>query len=1109
MKNSIYYYNNNINNINKGNNSINKMMKYSNLKEDKNKIISLNKNKNNIIKNKKSNTTKSSPLNFHNKLLKTTYKTMLNKYYNNNNNLKINNNISINSNNKNIIEYNTPTVIFHINSNNYLDYNKNIVIKKNIDKNHKGNISMNYNINNIKKKQNIYNKLNYNSNVNNINNSFHNSVLISKEKKSKNKSSKNNLKKNYINNNKNINISKINNNNSFYNHNHINKASQINLNYINNILNKLKNFKTTPVTSKHSPEHSSESGNIKSKNIIDINNNNKNKSTIKIKKIILPSKLNNYKNNYKSILNNYCIYSELNNNKSNKYNKTNKIKYNYISNNINFNKYNIGKLSNSYNNNFSASSTIYVSNNNNISNYFTHQPKSHHINNIYNNNYNNDFKIKSSMTTKKNIRNYFKNNISLSYNLFPITSNYNKTVKNLHKKTLKNLMNKRNGKSGQLSFNYKNNNKHNKSYSLLKYTPSKIDNLFKNYKYNIYINRKNHYYIKSYKKLSDDKKHSTSLTKSETKTHNKNNITSNNNTNNNINNNINNNNIDNKNKNNNESTFRDILDSNYFQSESISLSNYIKNFYKNNNNYPKTTINFYKIGRCIGHGAFGKVNIALHVLSGHIVAIKSFNKKNYFYNKNQNLLKNEIKIMKKIREIKNIVTLYETIDSKKYFFIVMENVVGVNLLTLINKMTVINENTCKYIFKQLILILLELKKNNIAHRDIKPDNILIDLQGRVKLCDFGISKIFKINHNNNKICNDIVGTPAFIAPEILNCIENENIYYDPFQTEIWSSGVVLYSMLTGIFPFRGVNEKELNNNIKSANFPQLNKNIISEDAIDLINKMLEINPDKRIKINEILQHPYLTNDINNNNIFLFTNAEKIIYGKLLMDYRKNKENFYYENFTYKNIETEFELENRNINTCSIIITPYNSSIKKYYNDDDDFFDIKIEDKIMRFLPKINELNRQYEMKFNKYVDQGYIRDNNIVINDINYNNNLMKNSLNIIHNSLNNSVNSINNHENNNKDNNKNIINNNKENKELNKIDNENKNNNSYNNNNEINNIKDIKKKDNKKINNDIVKYVEEFGYDEDFIVNSLLNNELNHAVATYYLKYNLLNNNN
>ena len=1104
MKNSIYYYNNNINNFYKGNNTINKMMKYSNLKEDKNKIISLNKN--NINKNKKSNTTKSSPLNFHNKLLKTTYNKMLKKYYNNNNSFKINNNININSNNKNIIEYNTPTVIFHINSNNYLDYNKNIIIKKNFDKNHKGNISMNYDINNIKRKQNIYNKLNYNSNNSNLNNSFHNSVLISKEKKTKNKSNKNNYKKNYINNNKNINISKVNNNNnSFYNHNNINKASQINLNYINNILNKLKNFKTTPVSSKHSPEHSLENSKIKNKNIIDIKNNNKNKSTIRIKKIILPSKLNNYKNNYKSILNNYCIYSELNNYKCNKYNKTNKIKYNYISNNININKINSGKFSNSYNNNiFSASTTIYISNNNNISNYFTHQPKSHHINNIYNIN-NNDFRIKSSMTTKKNIRNYFKNNISLSYNLFPITSNYNKTVKNLHKKTLKNFMNKRNGKTAQLNFNNKNNNKHNKSYSLLKYTPSKIDNLFKNYKYNIYINRKNHYYIKSYKKLSDDKKHSTSLTKSETKTHNKNNITSNNNTNNNINN-ININIIDNKNQNNNESTFRDILDSNYFQSESISLSNYIKNFYNNNKNYPKTTLNFYKIGRCIGHGAFGKVNIALHVLSGHIVAIKSFNKKNFFYNNNQNLLKNEIKIMKKIREIKNTVTLYETFDNKKYFFIVMENVVGVNLLTLINKMTVINENTSKFIFKQLILILLELKKNNIAHRDIKPDNILIDLHGRVKLCDFGISKIFKNNLNNNKICNDIVGTPAFIAPEILNCIEKEDILYDPFQTEIWSSGVVLYSMLTGIFPFRGVNEKELNNNIKSANFPQLNNNIISEDAIDLINKMLEINPDKRIKINEILKHPWLSNEINNNNIFLFTNAEKIIYGKLLMDYRKSKENFYYENFTYKNIESEYEFENRNINTCSIIITPYNSSIKKYYNDDDDFFDIKIEDKIMRFLPKINELNRQYEMKFNKYVDQGYIRDNNIIINDINYNNNLMKNSLNIIHNSLNNSINSNNNHENNNYvDNNNN--NNNKENKEVNKIENENKINNSYNNNNiEINNIKN---NDNKKINYEIVKYVEEFGYNKDFIINSLLNNELNHAIATYYLKYNLLNNNN
>ena len=104
---------------------------------------------------------------------------------------------------------------------------------------------------------------------------------------------------------------------------------------------------------------------------------------------------------------------------------------------------------------------------------------------------------------------------------------------------------------------------------------------------------------------------------------------------------------------------------------------------------------------------------------------------------------------------------------------------------------------------------------------------------------------------------------------------------------------------------------------------------------------------------------------------MFTNAEKIIYSKLKVDYRNANKEDLVENFTYKNMESELEDENKNVNSTSFIITPYNSMINQYY-DDIYYEDLRIGDNIMRFVPKVNELNREYEIKNNEDVDQGFI-----------------------------------------------------------------------------------------------------------------------------------------
>ena len=516
-------------------------------------------------------------------------------------------------------------------------------------------------------------------------------------------------------------------------------------------------------------------------------------------------------------------------------------------------------------------------------------------------------------------------------------------------------------------------------------------------------------------------------------------------------------------------------DSNYYQAESKKLSNKIKQYGKEHNyiEYPKTDLSFYKIGRSIGHGAFGKVNIALHVLSGQIVSIKSFNKKKNIFSLNK--IKNEVKIMSKLRKHNNIVKLFELFETEEHYCLVMENIVGGNLLNAINKMNKIPENLAKIIFKQLIKTLQYIHSNGIVHRDIKPDNILLDLDNTIKICDFGVSKIIP----EGQLIRDSCGTPAFVAPEILL-----DYPYDPYPTDIWSSGVVLYAMTTGFFPFRGVNETQLHESILSGSFPKYKD--ISNELNDLLTKILNINPKKRISLKNILLHQWFKTDNtkknniqkNFNNLNIFTKAEQIIYGKLKLDYRKINKNIQLENFTNKNINTYYEEANQNIQTISFVFTPYNTRREKDEDDDLYYDDVNIEDEIMKFMPKAQEISRLYEIHNNCDFDQGYIVGRKQM---------WKKKLMGSIDKSFDNKKNR-----------------NNKENKD--KI-------NENNNKKEVSSINSNFLKTNSSINNDkfiidekALKFVESFGYKKEYIIKSIELNELNHASASYYLKLSLKN---
>ena len=440
-------------------------------------------------------------------------------------------------------------------------------------------------------------------------------------------------------------------------------------------------------------------------------------------------------------------------------------------------------------------------------------------------------------------------------------------------------------------------------------------------------------------------------------------------------------------------------DSKYYMDKSISLSNYIKNYYNEKKSYPPTNINFYLYGRRLGQGAFAKVNLGLNVLTGRVVAIKSFKKKaEEKFNIKMKKIQYETELMKRFNH-KNITKILEVFHDEEYMLIIMEYINGENLFSFVKKRRKLSEKLAKFLFRQIILGIEHIHSKNVVHRDIKLENIMIDFNNTIKICDFGIGKVLK---SEDELLYDKCGTPMYMAPEII--LSNENDGYKGFPVDIWSSGITLYIMLSGTLPFnlKSKNNKKENisfNGNKRYNNTYLQNQIISvkpreienisEEAKDLLKGILNKNPEKRLTCNQILNHPWLKNaknldlfDINNKNN-LFTKAETTMMLKTYIDYRRGDIEDLKENFTLSNLRNdEVKLEDKNISTKSSILTPFNSGLNNNsLNDEsvkedkfDDFKNSKItlENDLMIFNNKVKEYNFNFEMNNNQEVDNGMI-----------------------------------------------------------------------------------------------------------------------------------------
>ena len=190
---------------------------------------------------------------------------------------------------------------------------------------------------------------------------------------------------------------------------------------------------------------------------------------------------------------------------------------------------------------------------------------------------------------------------------------------------------------------------------------------------------------------------------------------------------------------------------------------YNQQYWAKHKDIPPTSTDYYKFVKLIGKGAFGKVTLGIHKLTGKYVAIKTIEKSYMKDEFSRKKVFREVYILKKIRHA-NVIRLLEVFESSKHLLIVMEFAGGGDLLQYVKKHKRLSESEAKTVFRQVVYGIGHIHSRSVLHRDIKLDNILLDQDHGVKICDFGVSKIIDKSVTIKEQC----GTPAYIAPEIIS-----------------------------------------------------------------------------------------------------------------------------------------------------------------------------------------------------------------------------------------------------------------------------------------------------------------------------------------------------
>jgi len=277
--------------------------------------------------------------------------------------------------------------------------------------------------------------------------------------------------------------------------------------------------------------------------------------------------------------------------------------------------------------------------------------------------------------------------------------------------------------------------------------------------------------------------------------------------------------------------------------------------------------------KMIGKGSFARVYLVENKETKERLAVKAFSKEYLLSQpKGKDSLINEIEIMQKLKH-PYVMNLEEIHESKNSVYLVLELLEGGELLNYISTQESLSYRDYWRVMKCIVEALAYMSDKRIMHRDLKPDNMILKEKKKLESCtlklvDFGLATESDIPEYLFKRC----GTPGFVAPEVINAPSNENIHYNP-KCDMFSAGVIFYILLTERSPFDGKSFKEILQKNKQCKIdfknPKLKKN---KAALDLLQRMLENDPEKRISAKEALSHKFFT-DIEENNMVVEPNPD--------------------------------------------------------------------------------------------------------------------------------------------------------------------------------------------------------------------------------------------
>ncbi|KAG2620116.1 CBL-interacting protein kinase 22-like [Panicum virgatum] len=271
--------------------------------------------------------------------------------------------------------------------------------------------------------------------------------------------------------------------------------------------------------------------------------------------------------------------------------------------------------------------------------------------------------------------------------------------------------------------------------------------------------------------------------------------------------------------------------------------------------YTKVLQGRYELGRVLGRGASSKVYRARDVRTGVHVAVKAVRKPHHPCSPEdaaaaRRSVERELAALRRVQGHPHVVRLLDVLASRTTVYLVLDLARGGSVQSALEERGRSDEPVARRLFAQLVSALAHAHARGVFHRDVKPENLLLDERADVKLTDFGLCAFADRQLGPDGLTGTACGSPAYVAPEIL--LKKR---YDPGKADVWSCGVVLFSLTAGYLPFNDGNLMGMYRKICSGRFrcPKW----FSMELRSLIVRMLDPEPNSRIKLGEIFDHPWL------------------------------------------------------------------------------------------------------------------------------------------------------------------------------------------------------------------------------------------------------------